>query len=122
MQCQLNALKRCVTTVRIRKTLDNLPSDLNETYERILLGINKEEEGEVVRRALEWLVAALEPLQLSQIMESLAIDLGNRVLDFESRPVNGPALLDALGSLVIHDELTDIVILSHFSVKVCSAS
>lgn len=54
-------------------------------------------------------------------MESLSIDLGRRVLDFESRPVHGSALLDALGSLVTYDELTDVVILSHFSVKVCSA-
>ncbi|KAF8557491.1 ankyrin, partial [Imleria badia] len=117
VQCQLSVLKRCVTTVRIREALNNLPHDLNETYERILLGINKDEERGVVRRALEWLVASLEPLQLSQIMESLSIDLGRRILDFESRPVHGPALLDTLGSLVIYDELTDVVILSHFSVK-----
>ena len=72
-----------------------------------------------MRHALEWLVAALQPMQLSQIMESLSIDLRRRVLDYESRPVHGSALLDALGSLVTYDELTDIVILSHFSVKVC---
>ena len=108
--------------MRIREALNNLPGDLNATYERILIGINKDEEEEVVRRALEWLVAALRPLQLSQIMESLSIDLERRVLDFESRPVHGPALLDALGSLVTYDELTDEVILSHFSVKVCSGT
>lgn len=119
MQCQLTTLKQCITAVRIREALNNLPGDLNGTYERIFLGINKDEEGDVVRRALEWLVAALQPLQLSQIMESLSIDLGRRILDFESRPVHGSALLDALGSLVTYDELTDVVILSHFSVKVC---
>lgn len=119
MQCQLSALKQCITIVRIREALNNLPSDLNATYDRILLDINKDEEEGVVRRTLEWLVAALVPLQLSQIMESLSIDLGRRVLDYESRPVHGPALLDALGSLVTYDELTDVVILSHFSVKVC---
>ena len=54
-------------------------------------------------------------------MESLSIDPERRVLDSESRPVHGPALLDALGSLVTYDELTDIVILSHFSVQVCLA-
>lgn len=121
MQCQLDVVKRCMTTVRIREALQNLPSDLDATYERILLKINKVEEGEVVRRALQWLIAALEPLQLSQIMEGLSIDVKRRVLDHESRPVHGPALLDALGSLVTYDELTDVVILSHFSVKVCSA-
>ena len=76
-------------------------------------------EGKVARRALDWLVVALQPLQLSQIMEGLSIDLGRRVVDCDSGPVHGSALLDALGSLVMYDEVTDIVILSHYSVKVC---
>lgn len=121
VQCQLDILKRCMTTVRVREALNDLPGDLDATYERILLKINKDEEGEVVCRALQWLIAALRPLELSQIMESLSIDLDRRVLDHDSGPVHGPALLDALGSLVTYDELTDVVILSHFSVKVCLA-
>lgn len=123
VECQLNILKRCVTAVRIREALNDLPTDLNATYERILLDINKDEhEGKVVRRALDWLIAALEPLQLPQIMEGLSIDPKQRILDRDSGPVHGLALLDALGSLVTYDEVTDVVILSHFSVKVCFAS
>ncbi|KAN0094796.1 Ankyrin repeat-containing domain protein [Tylopilus felleus] len=118
VECQLNVLRRCATAIRIRGALDDLPADLNTTYERILLNANKDEhEGKVVRRALDWLVAALEPMQLFQIVEGLSIDLGRRTLDRESGPVHGTTLLDILGSLVMYDEATDIVMLSHFSVK-----
>ena len=107
-----------MTKVQVREALNDLPSSLNETYERILFEINEDEHGgEVARRALDWLVVALDPLRLSQIMEGVSIDPA-RVLDRDSGPVHGSALLDVLGSLVIHDDVTDIVILSHYSVKV----
>ena len=109
-----------MTAVQVREVLNDLPSNLNETYERILLKMNEDEqEGKLARRALDWLVVGLVPLQLSQIMEALSIDPNQRVLDRDSGPLHGLALLDVLGSLVTYDEVTDIVILSHFSVKVC---
>jgi hypothetical protein len=105
--------------VQVRQALNHLPSNLNETYERILLKMDEDErEGEVARRALDWLVVALAPLQLSQITEGLSIDPVQRVVNRDSGPLHGPALLDVLGSLVTYNEVTDIVILSHFSVKV----
>ena len=108
-----------MTATQVREVLNNLPRSLYETYERILGKMNEDEqEGKVAKRALEWLVVALRPLQLSQIMEGLSIDPVRRVLDRASGPVHGPALLDVLGSLVTYSEVTNIVVLSHFSVKV----
>ena len=119
VQCQLSSLERCVTARQVREVLNNLPRNLHETYERILLRISEDErEGKIARCALDWLVVALGPLQLSQIMEALAIDPVRRILDRASGPVHGAALLDVLGSLVTYNEMTDIVVLSHFSVKV----
>ena len=75
-------------------------------------------DGKVARHALIWLVAALRPLKSAEILEALSIDLRGRRLDREIAPVHGYALLDALGSLVVYNEETDIIILSHSSVKV----
>lgn len=109
-----------MTPTDIREALDSLPRGLEETYRRILLAIDKEErEAKVARRALTWLIATFSPLRLSQIVEALSIDLDRRILDPDLAPIHGLALLDALSSLVTHDEETDIVILSHFSVQVC---
>ena len=106
--------------MQVREALNDLPRNLNETYERIILKMNEDEhEGEVAQRALGWLVVALEPLQLSQIIEGLSIDPVRRTVNRDFGPLHGPALLDVLGSLITYNEMTDIVILSHFSVKVC---
>ncbi|KAF8434058.1 hypothetical protein L210DRAFT_2666668 [Boletus edulis BED1] len=118
VQCQLDTLKGCITLQEFLEALDNLPMGLEATYERILLGIDRRpSEGKVARRALTWLVSASRPLILMEIIEALSIDLQRRTLDRGIAPIHKFALLDALGSLVVHDEETDFVNLSHFSVK-----
>lgn len=52
------------------------------------------------------------------MVEALSIDLQKRKLDPAIAPVNKHTLLDVLRSLVVHNEETDIISLSHFSVKV----
>lgn len=121
VECQLDIFKECPNTARVRDVLSHLPIDLNAVYERILLKIDeggKGREGEIARRALDYLVVALQPLRLSQIVDGLSIDLQRRGLDPGSRSGFRPVLLELLGSLVTHDEVTDIITLSHFSVMV----
>lgn len=51
-------------------------------------------------------------------MEALSVDLQRRRLDREIAPVHEHALLEALGSLVVYNEESGFINLSHFSVKV----
>ncbi|KAF8556919.1 ankyrin [Imleria badia] len=118
VQCSIDTLNRCVTLKELSTVLDNLPEGLDETYERILLAIDtKTREGRLALRALVWLVAALRPLHIDELMEGLSIDLEKWTLDFSTGPMHREALLDACGSLVTYNEKTSIIILSHFSVK-----
>ncbi|KAG9314842.1 hypothetical protein JVU11DRAFT_3938 [Chiua virens] len=118
VQCQIDTLKKCPTARDIRNALKNLPDGLEETYERILRGMDPPSpEGQVAMRALVWLVAASRSLCLVEIIDALSIDLKARRLDRGLAPVHGPALLDVVGSLVVYNEETDIVNLSHFTVK-----
>ncbi|KAF9224620.1 ankyrin [Gyrodon lividus] len=118
VQCQIDTLAQCTSAGEIRKTLRSLPIGLDETYERILLTIDgKEFQGKLVRRALFWLVAALRPLHLPDIIEALKIDLERRTLNEDIGPMSEIVFLDACGSLVTHNEETGVVSLSHFSVK-----
>jgi hypothetical protein len=103
----------------IRTRLKSLPIGLDETYERILRTIDGNElQRTLVRHALVWLVAALRPLHLSDIMEALKVDLERRTLDDDIVPTHEIIFLDACSSLVTHGARTGIVTLSHFSVKV----
>ncbi|KAF8126505.1 hypothetical protein EV363DRAFT_1268265 [Boletus edulis] len=118
VQCSIDTLNRCVTLKELSRALNDLPEGLDETYERILLAIDTEtRERQLALRALIWLVAALRPLHIDELMEGLSIDLEKRTLDFSVGPMHREALLDVCGSLVTYDEKTGIVILSHFSVK-----
>ena len=121
VQCQLDTLKRCTTRQELKEALDNLPNELEATYERILGAIDERKlKGKLARRALAWLVVALEPLCLAQIVDGFLVDLKQRNISVETRSL-GTALLDALSSLVSYDEETDVLALSHFSVQVCSS-
>ena len=123
VQCSIDALDRCVTRNEVRKALDSLPKGLNETYERILLTIDTGTSGgKLTQQALVWLVAAIRPLRLFEIIEALSINLETRTLDSDIGPMHSGALLDACGSLVTYTERTEIIILSHSSVKVNAAN
>jgi hypothetical protein len=123
VQCSIDALDRCTTWKEVRNALDSLPTGLDETYERILLAIDTgTSAGKLTQKALVWLVAALRPLRLPEIMEALSINLETRTLDSDIGPMHNGALLDACGSLVTYTERTGIIILSHSSVKVNAAN
>jgi predicted Fe-Mo cluster-binding NifX family protein len=57
----------------VRRTLDELPESLDETYERILKEIKKPNRDHA-RRLLQCLVVAIRPLRVEELAEVLAVD------------------------------------------------
>ena len=72
MFCQLEALRHCLPP-SVRRTLDELPESLDETYERVLKEIKKPNRDHA-RRLLLCLVAAIRPLDVKELAEVLAVD------------------------------------------------
>jgi len=70
--CQLDSLRRCLTS-RIRHALENLPETLDETYERSLLDIPKEQWTDA-HRLFQCLVVAVRPLRVEDLAEFLAFE------------------------------------------------
>src|ERR1035438_6101358 len=73
--CQLETLRHCLPP-SVRRTLDELPESLDETYERVLKGIKKPNR-EHARRLLQCLVVAIRPLRVEELAEVLAVDFDN---------------------------------------------
>ena len=67
-------LKKCRTHKAIREQLNNLPEGLDETYDRILLGIDKKDCG-YTKTFLLWLCFAVRPLTLKELAATIAVDL-----------------------------------------------
>ena len=65
-------LRHCIPP-SVRRTLDELPESLDETYERVLREIKKPNR-EHARRLLQCLVVAIRPLRVEELAEVLAVD------------------------------------------------
>ncbi|KAH7890589.1 hypothetical protein F5I97DRAFT_1973455, partial [Phlebopus sp. FC_14] len=115
VQCQLDRLNLCRTRGDIRHVLDTLPTGLYETYDRILIEIEKREfDGRRVRNALLWLVA--RPVKLDRLVEVVMLDPEEDSSQCAIEFLRDEDLLEACGSLVRVDD-GFWVSLSHFSVK-----
>ena len=71
---QLNELKECRTRTDLKRQLADLPEGLEETYDRILLGIKKKDQS-YVKLFLQWLSFAVRPLTLMELAATVAVDL-----------------------------------------------
>ena len=115
-------LRDCLPS-SVRRTLNELPESLDETYERILKEIKKPNRAHA-RRVLQCLVVAIRPLRVAELAEVLAVDFD----DAEGIPMLKPdwrweeqelALLSACSSLIaiVEADGSRVVQFSHFSVK-----
>jgi ankyrin repeat protein len=68
----LDALQHCFPP-NLRQYLNELPESLDETYERILKGINKAQKDNA-HRLLQCLTVAVRPLRVEELAELLAFD------------------------------------------------
>ena len=119
--CQLDSLRRCFPS-SIRKALNELPTTLDDTYERALQGIPKE-KWHHAHRLFQCLVAAIRPLRVKELAEvfTLNFDRDTSPSLIEGwRPENPEeALLSTCSTLIaiVEDAGSKIIQFSHFSVK-----
>ena len=138
MFCQLEILRRCLPP-SIRRSLEELPESLDETYERVLREIKKPNR-DLAHRLLQCLVVAIRPLRVEELAEVLAVDFDDGEGTAKLNPSwrwedHEQALLSSCSSLVsivknvsvdgaVHSHYGDtqndnslVVQFSHFSVK-----
>jgi hypothetical protein len=122
--CQLDALQHCFPP-NLRQYLNELPETLDETYERILKGINKAQKDNA-HRLLQCLTVAIRPLLVEELAELLAFDFkattagGIPTLKEDWRwDDEEEAVLSTCSSLIaiIPRDDSRVVQFSHFSVK-----
>src|SRR5216684_3332995 len=119
--CQLDTLRRCVPS-SIRKALNELPTTLDETYERALERIPKEKRKHA-HHLFQCLLVTIRPLYVEELAELFAIEFEQDMApSFNEgwRPANAEdAVLSTCSTLisVIENEGSKVVQFSHFSVK-----
>ena len=107
----------------VRQFIKELPDSLDETYERVLKGIPKMNQGHV-QRLLQCLVVAIRPLRVEELARILAFDVDANEeevpIDEDMRSEDQEQeLLSACPSLItiVDDDDWRVVQFSHFSVQ-----
>jgi ankyrin repeat protein len=118
--CQLEVLRHCLPA-NLRRTLEELPKSLDETYMRILKEINNA-NGEHAYQLLQCLVVACRPLTVEELAEVLVFDFSGLIpkLNADWRCEDQEAaVLSVCSSLVsvVNDNGSWVVQFAHFSVK-----
>ena len=116
-------LRLCLRS-RVRLFLNELPSSLDETYERVLKGVHKTNRGHV-QRLLQCLAVAIRPLDIEELAEILTSDpdaIEGEVPTFNAdlrTEDQEQGLLSACPSLItiVDSNGRRVVQFSHFSVK-----
>ncbi len=123
MFCQLDTLRQCLPQ-SVRRTLNELPESLDETYERVVMEIKKANQVHAYRM-LQCLTVAIRPLSVAELAELLAFDFdaakgGIPKLNSNWRwEDHEQAVLSTCSSLITIVPAGDsqVVQFSHFSVK-----
>ncbi|KAG2120291.1 hypothetical protein BD769DRAFT_1777642 [Suillus cothurnatus] len=119
VQCQLDEIMACKSHIDIKAALNNLPAGLYETYDRIIQAIKQRgpSDDRIARSCLLWLAGTFTPLTLDQLNEAMMIEVGLSSLNPDLEVMDSMDIVAACGSLVIYNEKTGVVALSHYSVK-----
>ncbi|KAI0268981.1 ankyrin repeat-containing domain protein [Russula aff. rugulosa BPL654] len=113
--CQLETLRQCLPP-SVRRTLDELPETLDETYGQVLKTIKKVNREHAIR-LLHCMTVAIRPLRVEELAEILAVDFD--AAQQGDIPNHHQAVLSTCSSLImiVDDGDSQVVQFSHFSVK-----
>ena len=121
--CQLEVLQHCLPQ-SIRRTLNELPKSLDETYERVLKEIGLANRDHAYR-LLQCLAVAIRPLLVEELAEILVLDYDGsdgmtpKLIEDWRREDRQESVLSTCSSLItlVDDGDSRVIQFSHFSVK-----
>ncbi|KAE9388110.1 hypothetical protein BT96DRAFT_443763 [Gymnopus androsaceus JB14] len=117
VDCQLIALQSCIGLKEVDSVLNQLPTNLHDTYIQALQAIEPSCIDDT-KQVLQWLCFSMEPLSLSALGEVIAFVSDDGVIRFEKRYRVAPEHIAFLGATLIHvDQTENVVELAHMSVK-----
>lgn len=114
--CQLDILRTCLSPSAVRKALQTLPKDLDETYERILCSIEEESRG-IAFTALQFLTFSARPVTLVELAEIVAINPRTSIFIEIDRLFDPSDILLVCSSLVSCYNSRRWTLLAHYSVR-----
>ncbi|KAK0726047.1 hypothetical protein B0H67DRAFT_642383 [Lasiosphaeris hirsuta] len=116
-QLQIDFVARQTNKRDVRRSLNDLPRQLDDVYEMVLRRIEEQSRDDInlAERLLLWIVCAKRPLKLLEVQHALAID--PRDVSLNSEGIPGESVLIAVcAGLVTVDWQSSVVRLAHYTV------
>ncbi|KAJ7066788.1 hypothetical protein B0H15DRAFT_794335, partial [Mycena belliarum] len=106
------------TVKAVRQALQDLPQDLNQTYEEAMERIlsQSSDDKELALQTLTWVAYTKRPLSVAELREALAIELGATSLDTDNL-LDISIVLAVCAGLIIVDEKMSVVRLIHYTTQ-----
>ncbi|KAJ7814599.1 hypothetical protein B0H14DRAFT_2375859 [Mycena olivaceomarginata] len=114
----IDSLLTKLTVKAVRDALKNMPGDLDSMYDDIMERINgqSEEDRNLARRTLSWILTTEAVLHVSELIEALAIEPKTNDLDLDNVLDMGDILSVCAGLVVINEE-DHLVRLIHYTAQ-----
>jgi hypothetical protein len=109
----LDILGRLNSVTDIRKALKDLPKTLEDTYERILMGIDPLNRS-IAHKALQ-LIAVEHMPELAEVAEAAVVDIDRCLFTTDNRLIHPTALLEICSCLITADE-NGVLDFAHYTV------
>ncbi|KAJ7842548.1 ankyrin repeat-containing domain protein [Mycena olivaceomarginata] len=114
----IEALSNAANVKEVHRALQELPKDLDHTYENTMNRIDAQPSGDrkIARSALTWVVNAQRPLTILELCVALAIEPGSKELD-NANITDIDIILSVCAGLVIMEKHSSLVRLVHFTAQ-----
>ncbi|KAJ7080209.1 hypothetical protein B0H15DRAFT_997571, partial [Mycena belliarum] len=114
----IGSLSTKTTVKAVRQALQDLPQDLNQTYEEAMERIlsQSSDDKQLALQALTWVAYTKRLLSVPELLEALAIEPGASSLDTDNL-LDISIVLAACAGLVIVDEEMSVVRLIHYTTQ-----
>ncbi|TFK18192.1 hypothetical protein FA15DRAFT_675483 [Coprinopsis marcescibilis] len=113
---QLDMLRSCINIDGLRKALDGLPSGVGAMYSATMERIEAQDDSNVVKRALTWLIHTRRPLSMDDLLHAIAVYPDT----FKFNPellLTVDTLLSLCCGLITYEPKSNMVRLVHYTAK-----
>ena len=116
----MNSLKHCNTINQLRKTVNSLPSGLDDSYKRTLQRIDSQPKADIslARKAILWLTYAFRSLSIAELQHALAVS--DQPVGFDEDDIaEENVIVSVCFGLIAIDKLSGIVRLVRECIAYC---
>jgi ankyrin repeat protein len=117
-QLHMDSLAKKKSRREVRKALEKLPKELDDTYEEAMQRIESQDEDDVklAEGVLSWISFALRPLTIGELQHALAVEPEDTDIDEEAL-ADEDILISVCAGLVTIDQESNIIRLVHYTTQ-----